>query len=547
MEQHTIQMREYRFPIILALFILVLGTLPYIYGYMNANEDDVFMGFVGRGTPGAHGYLMFGKQVADGNVFLENRMTPDRLPANYFNLEWWVWGNTARILGLSLMETFHFFRCLAVMVFILGTYFLASQCTTSIALRRIAVGLVCLGAGFGWIATLLNSYVGTHLQPLLDMKGVVIFGYLINKPHFIRAGICVVFTYAFLLKGVRTGQLRYYVLSGLAALTHSAIRPFHIPETFLLYALLPVLLMLREQTWKPRLWWGPFLAGLINLPGIAYYVWLSRTGALGISGWTPQPVHLLSYLIWLGVPFVCCVLAFLVVPWMKQFKDMHVETLFLALWALVAYALNESYPYWFAGWEGGFYAFQIGIPILFVTRLVPGAGAWLKERSDFVRKGSSLQWIALLCIITVPGTTLVYKTFFDTLKEPSNNLHTYYISKGLHESLLWLNDHANTSEVVMCSEPVGQFVPRFSDCKVIVGHIMLTTNYHIRNQEVGRFYRDQDDHAFKQSILDKHGVRFVLYSPFEKQIGAIAPENNPWLRPVFQAGDTTIYEYAPTG
>lgn len=550
MEISAIKTSEWLFPLALAVVVVVLGTVPYYYGYQLAEEDEVFMGLVGRGTPGAHGYLMFGKQVMDGHAFLENRLTPERLPSNYLNLEWWIWGNVGKGLGLDLMGTFHLFRVLTVLGFVFAVYFFIAQCAGSLFLRRVALALVCGGAGFGWVITWLNGLAPLNLQPLLDMKGVLIFGYLINKPHFIRAAIFAALTYGFLLKGMRTQQLRYFVFCGLAALGHSVIRPFHIPEFYLLLALFPLLIMLKEQVWEPKRWVGPALAGAIHLPGVFYYVWLSQTGALGISGWTPTPVHMMAYVFWLGVPGVVALLAFVVFPWVVSFRALHHSTLLLGAWILIAWLLNESYPYWKMGWEGGFYAMVMGTPILFITRVVPGVGSWLEEHPQWrnmvgVRQLVSLpRWglVGLLCVVTLPGTAAVYKTFFDNLKVPSNHLFTYYIGQGLHDGLVWLDEKAETSEIILCSEPVGQFVPRLTECKVMAGHIMLTTQYEDKLSQVNRFYRNAGDDAFKKELLRRYKIRYVVFSEFEDRLGAMDPNGHDWIEPVYTKGNTTIYE-----
>ncbi len=535
------RLREYVFPSVLGLVIIAVGSLPYLYGYATAPPGQRFMGFVGRGTPGANGYLMLARQARDGAHLMENKVTPEPLPRTYFNLEWWLFGKASRWTGLSLMAVFHVGRALTVLGFCLAVYYLAALCLGSVFERRLAVLLICLGSGFGWILWCANHGLGLWLIPSRDLNGVSVPGYLINKPHFIRAGIFAALKYAFLLAGARSGKRRYFVLSGLSALAHSSIRPYHIPETYLVYALFPVLLNWREGRWS----WGRFknyaLAGAVHLPAVAFFGYLAVAQTLGMSGWERKPGFLIEYVLWLGWPFLLFCVA---LPWYLRVREAHDATLLLTLWIVLAWLICNAYPYWGAGQEAAFYSFHIVPPILAVAGPLRWAREWLEKRRGHplvLPPLGSAAVAAVLVVVSMPSTALVYA-------EMSSRLHTghrewtYHLSEDTYQALCWLEEHGEPNTVVLASHDTSQFVPRIARNKVVTGHDMLTANYRQKNEWVRRFYGEANDGAFKRDLVARYAIRYVVYGPRERALGMADPAGLPWLRCVFRQGEAAVYE-----
>lgn len=546
----NISLREYLFPLLLGLLWCILGTLPYLYAYQTTPDGEVFMGFVGRGTPGANGYFMFERQAQDGFHFMENRVTPEPLPRTFWNLEWWALGKFARWTGLSLVVVFHLERITAAFWFALAVYFLAALCLDRPAQRRLATTLVCCGAGLGWIIWCANNGLGMHLEVSRDLKGVNVPVYLVNKPHFIRAGACAALTYAFLLLGARTGKTRHFVYSGLWALAHSAMRPYHILELYTIYAVFPALLSLQHERLETRLFKQSAIAGMVHLPGVLYYVWLAWTDSLGMSGWKRVPGMLIEYFLWCGWPFIVCVVAFLVFPWVLRPQQLRDSTLLLGLWILIAWAICNTYPYWSAGQEAAFYALQIAPAILALGAPL----AWCHQAAIQGQFGPGLQTLAakprftriaavVLILLSLPTTAVTYGQLFTTLRGNSHGW-TFYISQGLLDALKWLDRNTPPSSVVLAAHDTSQFIPRVARNKIVTGHDMLTADYNTKNAEVNRFFANSGDEDFKRALIKRYNVRYILHGPLERQLGPCNPASFPWLRPIHSTSDTTLYEVA---
>ena len=536
--------RELLFPLLLGLAIAAVGSLPYWHGYATQGEDEVFMGFVGRGTPGANGYFSFARQAAEGHLLFVNQMTPEPGPRAYFSLQWLAFGLFSKWTGLSLAATFHVGRVLTVLLFVLAAYYLAGQCLDRPFQRRLAVSLTVLGAGFGWVVWLVNKAAGADLPFPLDIRGVSVFGYLVNNPHFIRAGLFAALQYAFLLRGEQTGKLRYFLLSGLANEGHSLIRPYHVPETILVYGLFPVFLCLVERRFDARRFLNYGAAGLVALPGMVYIVVTTLQNVLGMAGWYRQSLFLIEQVLWMGLPFLAvCIYAALF--GMTRARQARRSDLLLAYWIACAWLLTHAFPYFNAGHENELYPLALAAPILLLRGPLPLLHAGLGERAPRVAEAFSRKRVQRLAAVALvlacmPSSAYVYARFFNDLHAPVPP-YRYYLDYGTHRALEWLADNARESEVVLASQETSQFVPRMTACKVVTGHDMLTAHYGEKNGLVWRFLHIPGEDGFKQWIARRFNVRYVVCGPEERSPGGMNPQDHPWLREIFRADRTTVY------
>lgn len=542
-----IQPRELLFPLGVGIAVVVLGTLPYLYAYHTQGAGEVFMGFIGRGTPGANGYFMFARQAVEGHWLFVNQMTPEPTPRAYFSLQWLAFGLFSKWTGLSLVATFHLGRVLSVLLYVLAVYYLAAQCLEDAFRRRLALCLTVFGSGLGWMIWAVNKTLHAGLPLSFDLQGVSIFGYLINNPHFIRAGLCSALQYAFLIRGEQSGRLRYFVFSGLASEGHSIIRPYHVPETFLVYALFPILLCIRERRLVPRRILNYGVAALVALPGALYLVITTLSNVLGMAGWFRQSPLLLEQILWVGLPFlaVCGYFAFFGMADARQAKP---SSLMLSAWLGLSWLLVNAFPYFNAGFEQAFAAFTLAPPILLMRGPLPLlhdrlASGFPRLAAAFARK--QVQYLAAIALVLLcsPSSVYVYARFFKDLHHPVPPWR-YYLDSGVHNAITWLETNARTNDVVLASHDTSQFVPRMSACKVVSGHDMLTANYYEKNRLVDRFFRIRGEDGFKRWLADTFNVHYVVFGPYERYGGGMDPADHPWLHEEFRHGNTTVYRVA---
>ena len=538
--------REWWFPVALAVLIFVVGSAPYVYGYLTAPEGQVFMGFVGRGTPGANGYFAFAKQVQEGFHLIENKMTPEPTRRDYFNLEWWVFGQMARQFGLSLEAVFHITRAMIVLFYVCAVYWLISLCLGSLFSRRLALLIICFGSGLGWLIWLGNHYAHLDLLPSRDIRGVSIFGYLVNKPHFILGAALATMTQAYHLLAYRRGKTRYFVYSGVAAALHSLVRPYGIPETHALWLAYPALLCIRDGQFSFARFKGAAIAIAVHGPVFAYFIYYAITGSLGNPDWSRLPGHVVENFLWMGIPMVAF---FLGLPWHLRMRGNSDASLLLTAWFVLAWLHCGCYPYIRGGQEAAYYSFSIVPTILTLGVTLPmfwgylqRVWPWVVARlPDFSLRDVRVAGSAVLLAACLPSSAIVYGEYFTTLRQGTADW-TFCISRDLYDALVWLDGASGEQDVAIASLPASQFVSRLGRSKTVTGHDFLTAKYLEKNDLVQRFYSRPEDAVFKTDLLCKYRVQWVVYSEFEQRMGKVDFDAFPWLSAVYRKGNVAIYK-----
>ncbi len=512
------------FPAAIALVVVVLGSLPYVYGYASTPPDYEFMGFIGRDTPGANSYLAFAQQAANGQMGLTNLYTPDSPSQGYYNLEWGIMGWTARWTGCSLITLFHVGRVVSAVAFVFAAWYLCLVCLAGRGQRRGALLLISFGAGLGWIPYGSNALFGTHLALPLDAQGVSIFAYLVNKPHFIRAGVFAALQYAWFIRGTQRDDLRYFALAGLAAAAHSIIRPYQIPESCLFLLLYGALTVWQEPARGRRVLLQLGVCAGAHLPAILWHGIIYIQNPLGLGAFVAwQPVLLLSQLLWLGIPF-CAVLA--AGAWGLTKRSLNLGAIpVLAIWLVVAQVLLQCYPYFPWGVES-YFPWVLAPPLLFVRYVWPA-------------RAPRVLLVAMI-VLVIPCNVLHYGKFFNDLRHPDAPW-VYYLHNHVGDAMTQLSRFGDEGDVVLASHDTSQFVPRLAGLRVVAGQDALSVDYEENNALVLRFFQSPGDVGFKEWFVRTRNIDFVFVGPFEQ---AVAPQELgeiPWLAPVYSNDLVTIY------
>ena len=110
-------------------------------------------------------------------------------------------------------------------------------------------------------------------------------------------------------------------------------------------------------------------------------------------------------------------------------------------------------------------------------------------------KPALLRWFNLTIIVAVlPGTILtyiypwyghLYVHFFETrLNLLSDEIWPIHLSKSEANTLYWLKDNVDDSDVVISGPIMSSFVPAFSGSRVYFGHIGRTVDFHRKLDEL---------------------------------------------------------------
>ena len=532
-----ISRNEWLLPLLLSLIFVVAGSVPYFYAQHITPPGEHFMGFVGRDTAGSNSYFAFARQAAEGRVFMTNLYTPYAPSEAYVNPEWWAMGTVARWTGRSLEAVFHGGRVLTVLAFLLAVYYLCAVSLDQRCHRRAALLLIVCGSGFGWIVWIANRLGGFGLELPWDIHGVSPFAYLINKPHFMAAGVFAALSYAWFIRGDQTGRLGFFCAAGFAAAAHSLVRPYHIPESILFLALYVLVRGHGVACKRPAI--HALACGLCHAPAILWHAWILFENALGLQGFHAwRPVLLLAQIFWYGLPFAAILvhLAITVLRGRAWQPDFSV----LVLWMTAAMLLLQAAP-WFPWGVESYFAWILAPPILFLRHTWPVFACWLAKQTDC--RPARRVVIATIIALVLPSSLFAYADFFHDLQHPDYR-ERYYVRHDFLNAAEWLRDNTEGEPVVLASLESSPFLPRIANLRVVSGQDALSANYPMMNEWVFRFYISPEDDGFKRWLCEQQSVAYVLVGPFEREFMTMRPEDHPWMVPVFESGDAAVYRVA---
>ena len=526
--------KEWILPLLLSLFFVVAGSVPYLYAQHITPPGEHFMGFVGRDTAGSNSYFAFARQAAEGRLFMTNLYTPHAPSEAYANPEWWTMGAISRWTGLTLEAIFHASRVLTVLAFLFAIYYLCAVSLGKLNQRRAAFLLIACGSGLGWIVWLANRLGGFGLELPWDIQGVSPFAYLISKPHFMLGGVFAALGYAWFIRGDQTGRLGFFCAAGLAAAAHSLVRPYHIPESVLFLALYVLVRGHGGAYKRPAI--QALACGLCHVPAILWHAWILLDNSLGLQGFHAwQPSLLLAQIFWYGLPFAA-IIAHLAITTLRG-RAWRPEFSVLALWMIAAMLLLQASPYFPWGVES-YFAWILAPPILFLRHTWPAIAAWLTKGPE--RHRARRMAVALIGALVLPSSLFAYADFFHDLRHPDYR-ERYYVHNDFLKAADWLRNNTEGEPVVLASLESSQFLPRIANLRVVSGQDALSANYPMMNDWVFRFYISQGDDGFKRWLCDQQSVAYVLVGPFERDFMAMRPAEHPWMVRVFESGSAAVY------
>ena len=103
-----IQKKEWVFVSLITLGILLLTTLPYIYGFVSVPDGKTFMGLTYNVDDHAQYFSWY--KAFQSDFLISNRQTSESNPKIFFNLLWWILAQFGKITGLSFVAVYQIFR-----------------------------------------------------------------------------------------------------------------------------------------------------------------------------------------------------------------------------------------------------------------------------------------------------------------------------------------------------------------------------------------------------------------------------------------------------
>ena len=535
-ERRVVTRQEYRWVLLVSLAVLAVTCMPYLLGWSLKTAESYFGNCIFLADD-CYSYLAKMRQGAEGAWLFHIAYTPEPHPGTFFFPFHLLLGKITALfpggdLTTQLVFVYHGARVLFGLGLLLTVYRFLAEFTRRLAIRRLAWLMVTFGGGLGWLLAALGqpNWLGT---PPLDFYLAEGFAFLVllGFPHIAAAQSLLLWGLLFLLKAWREPSLRitHYALrftfhaasAGACWLLMGLIVPFYVPVAWAVTGAAWLALGFRKQRtpWREGLLGG--VAALVSAPVVAYSTWVFTSDPV-YATWAAQNLilspHPLHYLAAYGIPLL-----------------------------LAAFATRDSWraeePVWLPLAWVAVVPVLVYLPFNLQRRLVEGVqvplsllAAWGAAR--LWRSGRRWLVAALLATMLPTSSAILTGSSGWMFTRPA----PVFRAAAEMTALDWLAGQTQPNGVILTAYDTGTYLPVRVGARVFLGHGLETVDADGKEAMVTRFFDAATDDSWKQWLLAEYGVDYVFWGPAERALGNFDPGQAPYLRPVYDVGEYSVFE-----
>lgn len=524
---------------------MVITTIPYLIAFqMGLPQREVipwrFSGFL-FGVEDGNSYIAKMRRGMEGEWFFRSPYSSMEQTGLLAFFPYYLLGKLAGgdASHEQLAVLYHWFRIGAGVLNILATYVFICSVLTQRIWRQVALVLVTLGGGLGWLVLLFPTFQGLPLE----FYSPEAFGFLslYGLPHLSLAR-------AFMLLGLNeylgfwshhlglnktahSWRLGFYCLgAGLSQPIHAALLGILITIHFMVVGIGKFLQK------SPTLDWQVIRRNIL-------FVSISTLPALVLVAYTAVRFFADPYLrIWAAqnrLPAAPVSLYLLSYGWLiplalggliRILKNDDEKCLLLLVWIGVAIAL-------------------IFTPVSIQRRLIEGV--WVAvillsllflESLDGMRRRPIWMWggILVLYICALPSALLLIWGGVQSALSPKIPIFIPERDAIGYEALNRFEKSRDA--VVLAAYETSNALPAYAFVRVIIGHGPESANGDQLVEQVKVFYQEQTSNAFRWDFIRQHRIQYVVWGENEKKLGDWKPILESYLEPVYRDEDLAIFE-----
>lgn len=453
--------RDFR-PLVFALVLLILTTLPYVIGFVQQSSQWRFSGSL-FGVDDGNSYL--GKMRLGGRGEWDFSLFYSTEPHESAGLVFLPYIVPGQIIGRLVPETdpaytpamlvmWQMMRLAFDALYLWVLWRFISMFLSERNARFAAFVMASIGGGIGW----LLPFLGGGLPPEFYIPEGFSFLIILGLPHLALARAAMLGGFLVLFAAQNRSEPRRWIPSALLAggcwvITGMSV-PFYFGVIYVLMGAWGLLVWLRTRHFPTALFLRCVLAGLVTLPFFAYYTLVFGQNQV-FAVWSaqnqlpsPSPLAYLAAYVLLAIPAIGGA--------MYAWRQARSETRWLLLiaWSIAAFAL-------------------VYLPINVQRRMLEGVVVplailaavgltrWAGER--FGRRIISWVWVGAT---TLPAVLLLV----GTLNMVLNPQLPVYRPAAEVTALEWLNRNSAPREVALASFETGNAIPMYTHLRSFIGH-----------------------------------------------------------------------------
>jgi hypothetical protein len=531
---------EWRWVALWAGLILLITSLPYLYGLSLATPQQQFSGFI-LGIEDANSYLAKMRQGAAGGWLFRLDYTPEPHAGAYLFTFHLLLGKISAALNLAPVLVYHLARLIFGFILLLTIYAFIAAFVEAIPLRRFAFLVAATGSGLGWLVTSLGLVNRLGLPLDLYVPEAFFFLVLFHLPHLALAESLLLLSLLLTLHSWQSGSWGQSVGAGLALLGMALIAAFYLAVFVLVLGLswlwLAGLARFKRRAW-PRL--GQLILPLlIAAPVPLYDAYVFTTNPI-LKVWSQQNLilsppfwhYLLAYGLLLvpavyGAKMLLARPAAGAAPGGDPFLNPRYRALSLVIWS-VSFPLLVYLP--FNLQRRLVVGVQLPLAILATVALLALFEAGLRPGRRRLAQAATLFLLSLTNLVLLAGSVLNLNGRYPPIFQPRAQL----------AAAQWLAQ-AGQGQVVLVAHETGNLLPAYANVRVFLGHGPETVFAETKQAQIRTFFAATTPDSWRIELLRQFEVHYLYYGPHEKGLGEFQPGQATYLEEVYQGDEVQIF------
>lgn len=524
---------EWRWVIFISAALVLIAFAPFVIMALGSGlgPDWQFMGVLHNYRDGAT-YLSKMMLGMEGRWMVFFQHTPEAHNGAFIQILYPLLGQIAGLARVPVIVVFHVARVVAAMFMYMAIYYLGATIWMRLRTRRMFFVLVSIGAGFGWLYTLISG--GAVDAPDLSIPEAFPFYSTLVNVHFPLTLACLALLASVIISVFRPGGIEEPsvnnggLTAGLCSLALALLYPQALVPiggalgvSVLLRWLQARALTLRELRWL-------LVVALPALPIAAYYMGIVMYNPAMVE-WNSQNVTSapspLVLALGFGVPLMIALPG--IVRALRRFEADGDQ--FMLIWLLVMCIV----VYLPTNIQRRF-AVGMMIPIVyFATRAL----------EDFWFQHVNRRWRYRLFMVVIPIVVLtnVFVLFLPLLPLAANRpdqSEGLFLERSYTTSFEWLRRRTRIEDVVLAAPSVSIWLPGWASARVVYGHPYETLDAELKEQRVLDWF-DSGRRGDCDQLLTDFNVKYVIYGPEERALGETRCLDT--LTAIVTIGSVTIY------
>ena len=338
----SISQKEWIFIIITTLIVIILISIPYIYGLIIQPENTHYNPIHGFTSGDKEIYYSYIEQIKQGNFLLKDLYTSEPQTRLTFNIFWWSIGIFAKIFNLSNPLSFFLAQILLTPLLLITIYTFLVLIWQSQIKRKIALLFTTFSSGLGVLLVIFIKKTLEFSKPLdLTIAEAFTFTTIMNSPHLMASLMLIVLVFIFIYLAFENRNIKQSIIAGILALILFQFHPYHLPT---IYGVSFGYLILYSLKNKQKIFQNLkyfLIMFFISLPSIIYHLIIIKIDPISLGKsyqnicYSPKfTITLISY----GLLLIGATIYSWIFIRKKKIKNIK---LFLIIWFLIQFTLID--------------------------------------------------------------------------------------------------------------------------------------------------------------------------------------------------------------